>query len=117
MLTVIANWPVTREMHWTTLLRARAIENQAYVVAVNRVGSDPNFVYPGRSQIIDPHGEILADAGAGEGCISAELDLEELLAWRKRFPALADIRGELLDVGGEFLEAGLKESHRRSVWI
>src|SRR3712207_8292336 len=52
-----------REHHWTTLLAARAIENLAYVIGVNRAGSDPKHPYPGRSQIIDPKGTILIDAG------------------------------------------------------
>lgn len=94
MFTVIANWPVKREHHWILLLRARAIENQAYVIGVNRCGTDPGYVYSGRSMIIDPHGEILADAGNEEGVISAEIDFEELAKWRRDFPALQDMRGE-----------------------
>jgi predicted amidohydrolase len=89
--TVIANWPVARESHWVTLLQARAIENQAYVAAVNRCGADPKFRYPGRSMIINPHGEVLADAGAGEGVIGADVDLEALLKWRRDFPVLEDM--------------------------
>ncbi|NQU09406.1 carbon-nitrogen family hydrolase, partial [bacterium] len=60
VFAVIANWPTPRVEHWLTLLRARAIENQAYVIGVNRCGRDPNNEYPGRSQIIDPRGEVLA---------------------------------------------------------
>src|SRR5438067_259340 len=55
---VIACWPVMREHHWVTLLQAGAIDNQAYVVGVNRCGNDPKFAYPGRSMIIDPHGQV-----------------------------------------------------------
>jgi predicted amidohydrolase len=88
---VIANWPDRREQHWVTLLQARAIENLAYVVGVNRSGRDPEHVYPGRSMIIDPHGKILADAGGGEAVISAEIDPAEVRNWRRDFPALADM--------------------------
>lgn len=92
LFVVIANWPVKRIHHWITLLQARAIENQAYVAGVNRTGTDPGLTYNGRSLIINPHGEILADAGIGEGVISAEMDLPGLEAWRREFPALQDMR-------------------------
>jgi len=92
LFAVIANWPVKRIHHWITLLQARAIENQAYVVGVNRTGTDPKYNYNGHSLIVNPHGEILADAGTGEGVISAEADLEILQAWRAEFPALQDMR-------------------------
>lgn len=91
MFVVIANWPNRREQHWVTLLQARAIENLAYVVGVNRAGRDPNLVYPGRTMIIDPHGNIVADAGQAEGVISAEIDPEVVRHWRRDFPALSDI--------------------------
>jgi omega-amidase len=92
LMAVIANWPGKRVEHWITLLKARAIENQAYVVGVNRCGSDPNHSYPGRSMIVDPHGVVLADAGESEGFIEAELDPEVVLRWRKEFPVLRDAR-------------------------
>lgn len=85
---VIASWPVARTHHWLRLLAARAIENQAYVVGVNRAGTDPFFSYPGRSVVIDPHGEILADAGAEEGTASAAIDLSGLADYRRRLPFL-----------------------------
>jgi omega-amidase len=92
LFTVIANWPHMRIHHWVTLLQARAIENQAYVAGVNRCGTDPKFTYNGRSIIVDPHGTILADAGDGEGMISAEISPEIVNKWRAEFPALQDIR-------------------------
>ena len=92
LFTVIANWPMKREAHWTTLLQARAIENQAYVVGVNRCGTDPKHIYSGRSLIVDPHGAILADAGSRETIVSADVDLGGLETWRKDFPALQDRR-------------------------
>ena len=88
---VIANWPEARVDHWMTLLKARAIENQAYVVGVNRCGNDPSLHYPGRSLIFGPRGEVLADGGAEEGLLSARLDREALLTYRREFPALQDI--------------------------
>ncbi len=91
LFAVIANWPTPRLDHWLTLLKARAIENQAYVIGVNRSGRDPNVEYPGHSQIISPRGEVLADAGEGEGVVEAELDLSELQAYRQKFPALDDM--------------------------
>lgn len=96
VLAVLANFPSARESHWVTLLTARAIENQAYVVGVNRCGADPYLPYPGRSLIIGPRGDILADAGPGEAVISAELDLDDLLDYRAKFPALRDMRDDLM---------------------
>ena len=93
LFAVIANWPAARESHWLALLKARAIENQAYVAAVNRVGTDGNgHAYSGRSQVIDPKGEVIADGGSGEAIIRAELDLVALRDYRRSFPALADVR-------------------------
>jgi omega-amidase len=96
ILTVIANWPSAREEHWITLLRARAIENQAYVAGVNRCGDDPRVRYPGRSLIVDPWGNILADGGREESTVHAELDLAALAEYRRIFPAVADMRAEFL---------------------
>ncbi|MCI0745055.1 MAG: carbon-nitrogen family hydrolase [Verrucomicrobia subdivision 3 bacterium] len=92
LFTVIANWPITRIHHWVTLLQARAIENQAYVAGVNRVGSDPRYSYNGRSLIVDPHGTILVEAGDSECVISADIDPALVVNWRAEFPALRDMR-------------------------
>lgn len=91
LFIVISSWPTARVDHWITLLRARAIENLAYVVGVNRCGSDPANEYPGRSLIVDPLGKVLADGGDEAGVCEATLDREILLAWRNEFPALQDI--------------------------
>jgi predicted amidohydrolase len=96
LLVVIANWPHPRESHWLALLRARAIENQAYVMGVNRAGSDPHVRYGGHSLILDPRGETLAEAGESPQVISANLELAPLVEYREHFPALADIRDDLL---------------------
>ena len=71
---VVANWPAKRRLHWSSLLRARAIENQAYVVGVNRVGSGGGLDYSGDSAIIDPLGEVLATGAGGETILFADLD-------------------------------------------
>jgi predicted amidohydrolase len=90
LFVVIALWPVKRQQHWLTLLQARAIENQAYVVGVNRIGAEPQYQYAGRSVIVDPHGIIIADAGEQEGIVAAEIAIEKVESWRRDFPALRD---------------------------
>jgi predicted amidohydrolase len=92
----IASWPAARTNHWITLLQARAIENQAFVLGNNRCGSDPKFGYLGRSMIIDHAGEILADAGEGPGMISAKLDVTSMQAYRFKLPFLKDMRNDLI---------------------
>ena len=94
VLVVIANWPAPRDTHWQTLLCARAIENQAYVIGVNRVGDDPNLTYAGHSLILDPRGETLAIAGESPQLIQANLQLETLTEYRQEFPVLRDLRPE-----------------------
>lgn len=89
---VIASWPEVRADHWVTLLRARAIENLAWVVGVNRIGPDPVWPNAGRSIVIDPHGKIVADAGAeAAGLLRADLDPEAVRSWRREFPTLMDM--------------------------
>jgi omega-amidase len=95
VFVVIANFPSLRVDHWLALIKARAIENQAYVVAVNRCGSDPEHAYPGRSMVVDPRGEVLGDAGSGEGLICVDVDADALGEYRRDFPALRDMRGDL----------------------
>ncbi|MEW6238569.1 MAG: carbon-nitrogen family hydrolase [Candidatus Omnitrophota bacterium] len=97
LLIVIACWPQAREAHWKALLKARAIENQAYVIGVNRCGKDPKHTYSGCSAIIDPRGEPLAEAGDGEKTIAAELDYASLADYRREFPALKDMRREFFN--------------------
>ncbi|WP_017348003.1 amidohydrolase [Pantoea sp. A4] len=88
----VANWPSARSHHWQALLMARAIENQAYVAGVNRVGSDAKGLeYSGDSQVISPLGEIVGSAAPGQQArIDADLNLTELHAYRERFPAWRD---------------------------
>ena len=88
---VLANWPQVREEHWRILLEARAIENQAYVLGVNRCGEDPKVAYSGHSFLFGPRGELLVDGGRDEVVLSAHLDKTALKIYRRDFPALADI--------------------------
>lgn len=90
VLVYMAAWPVKRFLHWITLLQARAIENQAYVIGVNRTGSEPQFSYNGRSLVVDPHGVIIADAGEREHIICAPIELAVVSDWRVQFPGLRD---------------------------
>ncbi len=90
LFCVLANWPQAREDHWKILLKARAIENQAYVLGINRCGADPNVTYSGHSLLYGPRGEMLADGGSSEGLLTTSLDLSALQAYRREFPALAD---------------------------
>jgi predicted amidohydrolase len=92
MFTLGANWPDARQAHWRALLLARAIENQAFVAGVNRVGADPHLSYAGGSIIVGPQGEILGEAGDDETVLSAPIDPESARAWRRTFPAWRDMR-------------------------
>ena len=85
-----AAWPAVRRDAWRTLVRARAIENQCYVVAVNRAGEDPGIGYAGDSAAVDFRGATLAKAGRGERTLVAGLDRAALDAFRERFPAWMD---------------------------
>jgi predicted amidohydrolase len=87
-----ANWPASRREHWMALIRARAIENQAYVVGVNRVGDGGRLHYSGDSMIVDPFGEVVAQAGDGETIIVADVDPERVRAVRAEYPFLPDRR-------------------------
>lgn len=87
----VANWPTVRIDSWQTLLRARAIENQCYVVGVNRVGKDPNCDYCGCSAIINPYGQTIAECEKNkEYSMEAVFDMEKLNAYRVKFPALKE---------------------------
>ena len=91
ILLYVANWPERRSLAWKTLLQARAIENQSYVVGVNRVGNDGNNIYhSGDSMIIDPLGEILYHEVAKENIFTLTLRKETLTETRQRFPFWQD---------------------------
>jgi predicted amidohydrolase len=108
LLLVCAEWPHPRLEHWRTLLRARAIENQAYVVACNAVGRVNETVFFGHSMIINPWGEVLLEAGEGETILSDELDLDQVDQIRTQFPVLGDRRNELFSHRGATVGAALR---------
>ena len=91
MILYVASWPTPRVDAWSALLRARAIENQCYVAGVNRMGVDPACEYSGGSAIIDPYGKTIAECPwSRESAVSADIDMEALQAFRKKFPVLDD---------------------------
>jgi predicted amidohydrolase len=90
---VIANWPASRILHWETLLRARAIENQCFVIGVNRTGSDgKGILYPGASCVFDPFGNELCRGDDSEECFFTVIDPEEVGRIRNQLPFLKDIQ-------------------------
>ncbi len=95
VLFVVAEWPLVRLHHWRTLLMARAIENQCYVVACNRAGKDPNNEFAGHSLIIDPWGNILAEGDEQETVIVANIDINEVQDVRARIPIFSDRRPDV----------------------
>jgi predicted amidohydrolase len=87
----VANWPMGRRDVWLTLLKARALENQCFVVGVNVVGADKACEYVGDSMVIDAYGHTLASCTSGEpGTAMATLDMSRLQHFRQKFPVLAD---------------------------
>ncbi|MDP9116578.1 MAG: carbon-nitrogen family hydrolase [Actinomycetota bacterium] len=92
LYVVPANWPEPRREHWRALLRARAIENQAYVVGVNRVGTVKSLSHAGDSAIIDPLGRTLAEASVGESVLVADVDAQVVQEIRAKFQFLPDRR-------------------------
>jgi predicted amidohydrolase len=87
---IIANWPGGRREHWISLLRARAIENQAYVVGVNRVGADPSLTYTGDSSVYGPFGECLLTCESQEGLATVEVRASDVAGVREKFRFLRD---------------------------
>ncbi|HKB85571.1 MAG TPA: carbon-nitrogen family hydrolase [Ignavibacteriaceae bacterium] len=92
MIVVIANWPDTRIEHWRTLLRARAIENQCYVLGVNRVGNDPELKYIGYSAVVDPMGNEIISVSPEEKIVTAEVFKDKADEIKAGLPFLNDIR-------------------------
>ncbi|KUG25242.1 aliphatic amidase amie [hydrocarbon metagenome] len=88
----IANWPIKRIEHWKHLLKSRAIENQCYMIGVNRIGSDPFNEYNGASAVFDPMGEEVLMCPNEEGIFRAEIDLTKVEEVREKLPFLDDIK-------------------------
>jgi omega-amidase len=93
-LFVVAEWPSARLDHWRSLLITRAIENQCFVIACNRVGSDPNNEFAGHSLIINPWGEVIAEGKDEEELIIQEINLSDVETIRQRIPIFTDRRPE-----------------------
>ncbi len=89
---VVANWPTPRRNHWRILLQARAVENQAYFIGVNRVGIGGGLQYSGDSLVVSPRAEILVDMGDQQGVAVADLQKSEVDDYRREFPCLRDRR-------------------------
>lgn len=98
ILMVPAEWPAPRTNHWRALLIARAIENQCFVVACNRVGEDPDNAFGGHSMVIDPWGEVLAEGGTTEQILYSTITPEHIADIRKRIPIFEDRRPDIYDV-------------------
>jgi predicted amidohydrolase len=89
---VPAAWPLPRVEAWSLLGRARAIENQCFLIACNTAGMHADTAMGGRSQVVSPMGEVLAEAGSEEEIVGVEIDLDEVRGARERFPVLDDRR-------------------------
>jgi omega-amidase len=98
VMIIPAEWPAERLHHWRTLLMARAIENQCFVLGCNRVGRDHANAFAGHSMVVDPWGQVLAEAGDTETLLYAVLDLSQVAAVRSQVPVFRDRRPELYDL-------------------
>lgn len=107
IVLVPSAWPKSRLEHWTVLNRARAIENQSYVVACNMAGTDNGTALGGNSMIVSPWGEVISRAGGKEEVLLADLDMERLRLLREDFPVLEDRR----------LGASGKDSQGERPWL
>ncbi len=92
LMLLVAEWPRRRIEHWRALLRARAIENQCFVAAVNRTGESRGEAFGGHSLALDPWGETLVEGGGAPALLTVDIPLEKAAAARERLPALRDRR-------------------------
>lgn len=92
IFVIPAAWPAARIAAWRTLLQARAIENQVFVIACNTAGTHAKTEMGGNSAVISPSGEVLAEAGRGERVLTLDIDVDEVRAARESFPVLSDRR-------------------------
>jgi predicted amidohydrolase len=95
LITVSANWPKSREEHWITLLKARAIENQCYIAGINRVGTGDTIEYSGNSMIIDPYGNLLCCNEGEETLVIGDIDINKVSDIRTNFKLKSDRRENL----------------------
>lgn len=103
ILFVVAEWPYPRLSHWRHLLISRAIENQMFVVACNRVGTEGKTTFFGHSMVIDPWGEVVGELQEEEGLLSVEIDPLQVEEIRKKIPVFADRRPELYSLDSSVL--------------
>jgi len=126
VLVVPGQWPEARAQHWRTLLRARAIENELFVIGCNRTGQEPSLrtdepvSFPGDGRIIDPTGEILAAGNGDAGAVVGAIELRKVRTMRRILPVAADLRPEIyrqmLDAAYDKIVAGTRaERDRESV--
>ena len=101
IILVPAEWPHPRREHWRTLLRARAIENQCFIAACNRVGTTGANTFFGASAVIDPWGEALMEGGEAAMLLTVTVDLGLVDTVRQRIPVFADRRADLYGEGAE----------------
>ncbi len=99
LMLICAEWPLVRVEHWRTLLIARAIENQCFVVATNSCGDTGGTVFGGHSMIIDPWGKVLVEAAEDEALLTAEIDLDEVDRVRQQIPVFEDRRPDAYLLG------------------
>lgn len=90
VFVVVANWPKARVAHWRALLIARAIENQAFVIGLNRIGQGGGLEYNGQSLYVSPRGEILQEGGSSEHLMLGDFDIGQVTSYRSEFPCLKD---------------------------
>src|SRR5699024_5875262 len=93
VFVVPAAWPMARVEHWRLLLRARAVEDQCFVLGCNTAGTHAGTEMGGHSAVVGPTGEVVVEAGDGEQVLSAQIDLNEVASYRSSFPVLEDRRG------------------------
>ena len=89
---ITSGWPTPRIGHWDVLTRARAIENQAWLIACNEVGQQPGIRLGGHSVVVNPMGDVVAQAGEEPDVLVVDIDPGEATRWREQFPVLEDIR-------------------------
>ncbi len=95
MIVVSAQWPSPRKEHWKTLVKARAIENQLFMICSNRTGTEDDLQFPGMSMIVDPLGNVLADAKDTEGCAFAAIEIGKVDQFRALIPCMTDRRADI----------------------
>jgi omega-amidase len=92
LILIPAEWPIQRIEHWRALIRARAIENQIFVAAVNRVGVEAGTQFGGCSMVVNPNGDVLVEGGTEEALLITEIDFDEIDKSRKKMYSMADRR-------------------------